>query len=412
MFLHHRPLVLLASLLVCSMGVTHGQEAGRHDMLLMLPDGPVHLQVDVTDAGKALTTLREEFLGNLKIDLDKDRDGKVARKETSKHPLFVSGRRFEDNQFLNSLRSQKDYSDKELHMAVERTAGQLITFRQNNTLTDQDLSVFRVLDENESGLIERVEMRTAAARLAQRDADFDQCITFDEFINKTSSDMMNAVVPAANLEPPGSVHSEMLRDASESILAPRLVRRYDTDRDAKLSAKELGWTQEACDELDTDHDKLLNVQELAGIAKAKPDLWLSIDLSVRDENAMKMLGGRLVNDVSQTRAGLIKISQLGMTLHVSYRYRDLQQEAERNARQVFNTIDVDSNGYLDREEVKEHQRFERYLFDAMDANEDDRVFAEEMLSYVKAYTEPASTTCQMTLFDTGSGFFQDRKSVV
>ncbi len=106
-------------------------------------------------------------------------------------------------------------------MAVERTAGQLITFRQNNTLTDQDLSVFRVLDENESGLIERVEMRTAAARLAQRDADFDRCITFDEFINKTSSDMMNVVLPAANLEPPGSVHSKMLRDATESILAPR-----------------------------------------------------------------------------------------------------------------------------------------------------------------------------------------------
>src|SRR5690606_3323870 len=41
-----------------------------------------------------------------------------------------------------------------------------------------------------------------------------------------------------------------------------------------------------------------------------------------------------------------------------------------------------------------------------DRDADDRVFAEEMMSYVKEYTEPASTTCQVTLMDTGNGFFQ------
>ncbi len=59
----------------------------------------------------------------------------------------------------------------------------------------------------------------------------------------------------------------------------------------------------------------------------------------------------------------------------------------------------------DRQEIAEHQRFERYLFDAMDANEDDRVFASEMQAYVKEYTEPATTTCQVTIFSLGFGVF-------
>ncbi len=93
-------------------------------------------------------------------------------------------------------------------------------------------------------------------------------------------------------------------------------------------------------------------------------------------------------------------------LDIGYRHRDPVSEATTNAMATFNAIDADGNGYMDREEIAEHQRFERYLFDAMDADGDDRVFAEEMTRYVTEYTRPASTSCQITLLDTGNGFFQ------
>lgn len=376
-----------------------------HDMLLLLPDGPLHLRIDVTDNGKSLLQLRNEFMERLVSSLDTDSNGKISRQETKKHPLFVSGRRFTENKFLDSLRARKDYSDRELSMAVERAAGQLVAYRQNSSSTDQDLSVFRVLDENESGLIERVEMRTAAARLAERDLDFDQCITFDEFLSESSLDMMNQMVSMTEDEPPKSVRSELLRDATEKILPPRLVRRYDSDRDAKLSAQELGWSQAACAELDRDGDQLLNMQELAGLASAEPDLWLAIDLGRSDQESLTIVSGRLVDSARVPGSDVVELSRAGASLSISYRQRDPLEEADRNARTAFNAIDVDTNGYLDREEIVDHQRFERYLFDAMDADEDDRVFAEEMLTYVQAYTEPASTSCQVTLFDTGNGYF-------
>lgn len=380
--------------------------AGQHDMLLLLPEGPVHVRLRITDGGQPLEQLRQEYTQQLIATLDTDGDGELSRKETGKHPLFVSGRRFEGNEFLQSLRPQRPYSVSDIDLAVDRAAGQLVTYRQVNLLAEQDLGVFRVLDADESGLIERVEMRLAPARIAERDTDFDQCVTFDEFLNEAPQGFAEPQLVSVDVEPPATLHSELLRDAREPILAARLVRRYDDDRDAHLTSAELGWTDARTGRLDSDGDRRLNMQELGRLADVSvPEISLDIDLSRPASEAMQ-LAGAAAAEVAMVRPDLVRLKQTGATLSIGYRYRAPLEEARQNAATAFNAIDVDANGYLDREEVAEHQRFERYLFDAMDGDEDDRVFAEEMLSYVEAYTEPASTTCQVTLLDTGNGFFQ------
>ena len=379
---------------------------GQHDMLLMLPDGPVHLRVRITDNGNPLEDTRRNYIQSLVAKLDTDQDGKVSRNETTKHPLFSAGRRFQGNKFLQSLKARKPYTNQELENQVNLKAGQLVSYRQNNALADQDLSVFSVLDADESGLIERVEMRLAPSRIAERDSDFDQCVTFDEFVVNADA-MADPNIPSVlDQDPPASIHSELLRDANEPILAARLVKRYDQDRDAKLSADELGWTAQRIKPLDADNDSLLTMQELGKISKfATPDVSLTVDLGKDSSEAMRLVGEKPAN-VDATRPDLVRLKRGRLSLSVGYRHRDPMQEAQTNAEATFNAIDLDANGYLDREEITDHQRFERYLFDAMDRDDDDRVFAEEMLAYVKAYTEPASTSCQVTLLDTGNGFFQ------
>lgn len=378
---------------------------GQHDMLLLLPAGPMHLRVMIASQGKSLEQSRRDYLGRLVTMLDTDMDGKVSRDETSNHPLFTTSRRFQGNKFLSSLRSKRPFTEQELALAVDRAAGQLVTYRQNNALAEQDLSVFNVLDQDQSGLIDRAEMVLAAAGIADRDSDFDQCITFDEFLSERTDTMAGVVINAIDQEPPGSVHAELLRDAAEPILPARLVRRYDSDRDAHLTASELGWSATRLSMIDADQNKRLSMQELAALADSKPDLTLQVDLSDTSGTAMKVVEHGEDHSIS-ARDDLVRIKRDGVTLGVSYRYRDPLDEARNNASAAFNAIDVDANGYLDREEIAEHQRFERYLFDAMDKDRDDRVFADEMMDYVKEYTEPASTTCQVTLLDTGNGFFQ------
>lgn len=383
-------------------------QPGQHDVLLLLPQGPLHLRIHVTHDGKPLEDLRHAYTQTLVAQLDVDQDGKLDRDETTKHPLFVSGRRFTGNKFLNSLRAKKPYTDDEIKLAVDRAAGQLVTFRQNDALVDQDLSVFKALDADESGLVERIEMRTAAARIADRDQDFDQCITFDEFLDQPDATGMNAqVVSPVNDEPPPNILSEVMRNAAEPIMGPRLIRKYDQDRDAHLSAVELHWSEDRVAELDSSKDQRLSVQELSRLRHGQPDIELQVDFADQPAGGnMTLVGIRDSVNLEQEREDVFNIDTGEITMRIGYRHRDPIAESEANARNAFNAIDTDANGYLDREEIIDRQRFERYLFDAMDKDGDDRVFAEEMLGYVNAYTEPASTSCQMTMFDMGSGYFQ------
>src|SRR6185436_16868180 len=56
-------------------------------------------------------------------------------------------------------------------------------------------------------------------------------------------------------------------------------------------------------------------------------------------------------------------------------------------------------------ETTGRQRFERELFELLDADGDEKVFAEEMKEYVEALCEPAAGTCRINVYDTGNGFF-------
>lgn len=394
----------------------HAKADGQHDMLLLLQDGPIHLRLFIVDGDMSLAEKRKEFISRLVSALDTNQDLQLSRAETAKHPLFVNGRRFDDNQFLKSLKTNKPYSAKEIDMAVERAAGLLVSYRQENAVAEQDLSVFRVLDADESGLIDAAEMRLAASRLAARDSDMDQCITFDEFLTTTPQTMGMVTLNTLDQEAPPAIHSEFLRDAREPTMPARLVRKYDTDRDAHLTPSELGWTKQRLAPLDLDGDNRLSMQELAKLYQAEPDEAFTVDLNLNRQegsSGMRRLGQARESDGTESAEAKsanskssFQLDRKNAMLQVGYRHRDPLEESRQNALAAFNAIDADSNGYLDKDEVVEHQRFARYLFDAMDRDNDERVFAQEMLDYVRDYTQPATTTCQVTLYDTGNGFFQ------
>jgi Ca2+-binding EF-hand superfamily protein len=426
------------------------EPAESRDVLLLLPDGPLHLRLRLAIGGRALSAARREYVDRLMAELDADGDGRISHQETADSPLFNARRQFTDNPFLQSLRTEQAVSRLDVQRQVERVGGESVVYRQDASAAESDRQVFDLLDADGSGRIEREEMLSAAARVAALDRDRDECIGFHEFQPEPPPpDPLTVNLVQPEEERPQATFSTVLRDVREPLLGRRVIRLYDRNRDGRLSAGELGWDAARVRSLDTDGDGHLTDREMRDLSALPVDLELAVDLpgqtttleayadasdsdtaisdavagdaqgpvpdpgpaaevsSVVDDNpALTVIASAADREVPAPRPDLVRL-QFGETqVTFSFRHVDPVAVAVENAMRTFNEIDLDVNGYIDRQETTDRYRFERYLFDAIDADGDEKIFGEEMRRYVVLRGEPAATSCQVNVYDTGQGFFQ------
>jgi Ca2+-binding EF-hand superfamily protein len=380
------------------------------DVLLMLDEGPLHLRFHVTISGISLSAARNAYVDRLMQTLDTDGDGKLSPEEAARSPLLTTPRRGSANAFLNSLDGARTVGRKELMTSVERVGREIIVYQENASASNNDKEVFKFLDADGSGFLDRSEMTAAATKILERDQDQDECISFQEFLPAQEPDPNG---PLALLRPgsePPAVpsHGEMLRDISETLLPGRLIKKYDKNRDNKLTAEELGWEPERVKMLDANGDGKLTLAELKGIAQTPVDLELAVDLEGAAEGQSPLVvlatAGNRVDDAR--RPDVLRLVFPKASLTFSFRKIDPVKAAIDNAMRTFNALDVDGNGYLDGKETAMSIRFQRGLFDMLDADSDGKIFGEEMEKYVTVRGVPAATSARVNVYDTGRGFFE------
>jgi len=105
------------------------------------------------------------------------------------------------------------------------------------------------------------------------------------------------------------------------------------------------------------------------------------------------------------RPDYAKVGFSSVVMSFSHRNLDPISASLADAMRKFNTLDTDANGYLSKDETMDSVRFERGLFDMLDADGDEKIFADEMKQYILAFSEPTASTCKLHLYDTGYGFF-------
>jgi Ca2+-binding EF-hand superfamily protein len=379
----------------------------RENVVLMLDNGPVHLRLNLAIGGISLTESRQNYVAQLMAALDTDRDGKLSRDEAARSPILRTKER--KGPFFENLRAQSTLTTRDVAQKIDAIGGVSVAYRDFPAASANDVEVFKLLDTDGNGLLDSREMTAAADLILAKDEDGDQCVSFQEFFPPAPppDPLQVAALPVPTTIPEVATVSTLMRDAEKAETQARILRKYNRRLARGLAAADLGWTSERLAKLDTDRNQLLDATELKGIVAATPDVEMAIDLRPVGSlgGTIDVTGGYGKRLDDGSRPDYVKMSLAGAVITFSHRNLDPIASSIDSALRQFNLLDVDANGYLDRDEVAERIRFVRDLFDLMDADGDDKVFADEMKDYVRARAEPAASTCRVNVYDTGNGFF-------
>ncbi len=382
--------------------------ADRQDIVLLLEQGPLQLRLNLSIGGKSLAAARREYIARLITALDANQDGKLSRDEAQLSPLFRTKSRPSAKAFLDSLRAQVVMTPADVERGVEQKVGQLVAYRDELTSSKTDQEVFKLLDTDGSGVLDTAELAGAEALIVQKDEDGDDCVSFQEFFPPPPPpDPMQVLLGTEEPAARTSTISQLVRNVREPSLPQRMRIRYDKNRDLELTAAELSWTAERVKLLDGNGNGKLDADELSRLADLEPDVELTVDLAAADQGGgvihVEKFQGQRLDDGG--RPDYAKLSFPAAVVTFSHRNLDPVAESIADAMRKFNELDADANGYLDKGETMERIRFERGLFEMIDIDGDEKIFADEMKQYVTAFSEPAASTCKMHLYDTGFGFF-------
>lgn len=375
------------------------------DLLLMLDSGPVHLRIHVLIGRQSPSGARQLAIDRLLKALDTDGNGKLSREEAQRSPLFREKQRPGAEEFVKSLGADLTVSRRDVEQRIERFGGETVVYRQNTQASDTDNEVFKLLDMDGNHLLTEAEMIDAVDRLLAKDSDDDECVTLDEFApaqTPTEPTLVGMVRPT----PTVSTVADLIRDTRQTLMPAQLLQKYDRDRNRTLSAEELGWSREKLAPCDTDGNGQLSLRELGKLQDSPPDIELEVDVVRSTGEPMLRVAHSTGNRVDNTHFPDLATFRLP-TAVISFSTREVDpyEASMAIALRTFNELDMDNNGYLNREESQARERFGRGLFDQIDADGDGKIFGEEMKAFIRSRGEPVATTCQVTAFDDGAGFF-------
>jgi Ca2+-binding EF-hand superfamily protein len=396
--------------------------------LLMAQGGPILVEATLRIDGRPLREAMAHLVDVLLKDADTDGDGVPTWEEVINSPGFKSGRygNVEANSETETARMVRLYDvnkngivdREEVPRFLTRNAGgsrpfALSSSNQYRGYNQFDSPTLRLLDVNGDGRLDADEIAAAAVRLRSRDADTDD-ILLPADLADAALDTTPGQMPGRRRAAPDAAYAIDGQTQWEAILySLGELYAYGGGLDADSFPARPGLFKK----LDANADGAVDRDELRRLAQIEPHLRLDVQFGQWSEEPegeerrgpklqLVWLADELQVDAASIFAADARIAlQLPDTELVFFANDAAGVDYRAQAQAQIAMYDANSDGYLVAEEIPDGLPGIATSFEALDADEDGKLYLDELTGYLQQRAGAALTQIRARAADQTDALF-------
>lgn len=392
----------------------------RERFALLLPGGPIVVEVALTFDGQPFRLAREKLIDQMLATLARNEQGQAAWSDALRNARFAMGRvNVQNDQQRQTILQMLDRNEDGLvdRPEVRRYLAQFfqgdsfalnangyaagwygagVMVRSNGQVYVSGQADLReLLDVDQNGQLDEQELAGAAERLKSRDANDNDLLEINELAVSTAARVRGGQMVAQQL-------AVLLGPTAQADALLNAFKSRYQNPDGQIAADSFTTLPNLFTELDQNQDGQLQADELLALNRLAPHVSLNVELGAETPGlTLAALAPALAAATGSHE--LLTITLPGIRLSLAA-HRGAQQgyNFEQMATAYLTQYDKDSNGYLDQDELSGNLARMREMWDG---DGDGKVFAQEIVESYQRMLAPQQSQIRAQVTSLNNSLF-------